>query len=150
MYEEEIERDIFDKPINHKEAGEARKSLGLPSGQYRTVPVLTVDGKTNDDGRRSARFFGEVAKDGVVKGKIGFGFSPDLRYKDNDEGEQTPDWNYKQYLYALRAYKETTGEDAESETQVVQFVANYPVMLTIAQSKDTGESFVTKISKARD
>lgn len=151
MQDEQIERDIFDTPVNHKEAKEAQKSLGLPSGQYRTEPVLTISGKTNNEGRRSARFFGPVSQGGVVKGKLGFGFSPDFKVDEKaEDGTQTPDWNYKQYLYALRAFKETTGEDAGTETEVVEFIANYPVMLTVMQSKDTGESFVTKISKARD
>jgi hypothetical protein len=145
-----VERDIFDTPVDHKEAKEAAKSLGLPAGSYRTEPVLAVRGWTNDDGRRMVSFFGAISLGGEVKGKIGFRCSPDLREKENANGELKPDWHYQKYLDCLRAFKETTGQDAVKATEIVDFIANYPVVLRVTQSEDDGSNFVTKISKARD
>lgn len=144
----EMEKDIFDAPMNNTEAKAEEKKLLLPEGWYTTDGELSLTPKTTDEGRRVARYFGGITfnKDPERTGKIGFGFSPDVVYK---EGEDKADFGYRLFLSARKAYIESTGTEPATIADVVRYVERTPVQLRVIQTPDN-ENLVVAIRAVKN
>ena len=79
------------------------------------------------------------------RGKLGFGVSPDVRYKD---GEEKADFSYRQFLAARKAFIEATGQEPEKDSDVMRYLAEYPVQLRVIRTED-GENLVVAIRSVR-
>lgn len=145
---DELEQDIFDNPLDNEAAKAEEKKLLLPEGWYTTELPTTLTAKVNDEGRRVARYFATVInnKDTERRGKIGFGMSPDVKYK---EGEDKADFSYRMFLNARKALIEATGAEPSTEADVVRYIETYPVQLRIIQTPDN-ENLVVAIRAVRE
>ena len=143
-----MEKDIFDNALDNEQAKSEEKKLLLPEGWYTTELPTTLTAKINDEGRRVARYFATVInnKDANITGKIGFGLSPDVRYKD---GEDKADFSYRMFLNARKAFIEATGVEPEKEGDVVRYVAEYPVQLRIIHTPDN-ENLVVAVRPVKE
>lgn len=146
-YNEQLEQDIFDSPLDNEVAKREQKKLLLPDGWYTTEAPTTFTPKVADDGRRVARFFAAITnmKNPDVTGKIGFGMSPDLRYK---EGEDKADFNYQMFLSARKAFIAATGQEPSRESDVIRYIAEYPIQIRIVQTKND-ENMVVAVRAAQ-
>jgi len=130
----DLEKDIFDTPLDNEQAKAEAQKLLLPDGWYTTEAPQTLTPKVMDDGRRVANYFATVRNNKTEDaGKIGFRFSPDVRYKD---GEDKADWNYRMFLSARKAYIEATGNEPKTADDVVRYVETYPIQVRIVRTKD--------------
>ncbi len=138
----EIEADIFNVPLDNEAAKVEEKKLLPPEGWYTTELPITFTPKKSDDGRRVARYFGTFInnKDSEVRAKAGFGMSPDVRYKD---GEEKADFSYRMFLNARKAYIEATGQDPQTELDVIQYVAENPVQVRLIHTPDNEAMIVS-------
>lgn len=146
---DQIEQDIFDTPTNNEQAKVEAKKLLLPKGWYTTeLPTTFTPKRDEETGRRIARYFATVInnKNPEVAGKIGFGLSPDVRYK---EGEEKADFNYRMFLSARKAFIEATGSEPSTDAEVVRYLAEYPVQLNITQT-ESDENLVVAIRAVKE
>ena len=145
---DEIEQDIFDTPLDNEQAKAEEKKLLLPAGWYTTELPTTFTPKTNDEGRRFGRFFATVVnnKQQDVRGKIGFGLSPDVRYKD---GEDKADFSYRMFLAARKAFIAATGAEPQSASEVMRYLTEYPVQLRVIQTPDN-ENMVVAVQAVKE
>ena len=67
-----------------------------------------------------------------MTGKIGFGMSPDVKYK---EGEDKADWNYRMFLGARKAFIEATGAEPATDGDVIRYVETYPIQVRVVQTE---------------
>lgn len=132
---ETLERDIFDTPADNTLAKAEAKKLLLPEGWYTTeLPTTLTPRRDEETGRRVARFFATIInnKQPDVTGKIGFGMSPDVKYK---EGEDKADWNYRMFLGARKAFIEATGAEPATDGDVIRYVETYPIQVRVVQTE---------------
>jgi hypothetical protein len=144
----DIEKDIFDTPADNALAKQEAKKLLLSDGWYITED-LSFTPETYDDGRRVARYFGTIInrKDPAEQGKIGFRFSPDLR--PDAKNPERADWNYRMFLQARKAFIAATGSEPVTNSDVANYVAQYPVALRIRQT-DADENMVVAIAAVKE
>jgi hypothetical protein len=143
-----IEKDIFDVVLDNEEAKREAQKLLLSDGWYTTEAPQTFTPKVSDDGRRVANYFATIRnnKNPEETGKIGFRFSPDVRYKP---GEDKADWNYRMFLAARKAFIEATGVEPSTEADVVRYIEQYPVQLRVVRTKDD-ENMVASIRAVKE
>lgn len=110
--------DLFEQPVDAKEAAEITKRNMAPAGEYVTDPEefgqLSVTAQVNEDGRRVFAFFGRMTHvKEQVQAQVRFRLSPDARpKKDFQTGEiieGKDDLNTRLYAAAVKAY--TLGHD---------------------------------------
>lgn len=146
----EFEKDIFDVALDNEKAKAEEKKLLPPEGWYTSeVGSMLVTPKLLDDGRRTARFFGTFInnKDTEVTTKLGFGVSPDYRASQKDEDKA--DWSYRMFLGARRAFVEATGVEPERESDVIRYLAEYPVQVRVTHTKDN-EAMIVAFRAVRE
>ena len=147
VYDPEIEKDIFDTRLDNEQAKSEEKKLLLGEGWYTTEPPVTFTPKVTEQGRRVGRFFATVHPNkGGDPGKIGFGVSPDVRYK---EGEEKADFGYRMFLAARKAYVAATGAEPEKESDVMRYLTEYPTQVRVIQTEDN-ENLVVSIRAVRE
>ena len=143
----DIEQDIFDSPLDNDEANREEKKLLPDAGWWVTEAPLVLTPKVNEEGRKMARYFGTLVNPKTGKStKLGFGFSPDVRYKD---GEETADFSYRLFLSARKAYKDATGVDPATVNDVVRFIEQQPVGVRIIHTP-TNEALAVNFRAVRE
>lgn len=142
---EELTMDsLFEEAVKEAELEQAEKDLLLPKGSYFTVPGEFIGKlKLDKNGRKIISFWGSVVggtDEKPITGKIGIGFSHIRKNKvDKDSGEDTgiPDFLYGQYLKVVRAFKDAhEGQSPSNVKEIADYLTEYPVRLTIVQTKN--------------
>ena len=149
---------LFELAVNMDEVRQTQSDALKPAGSYTTIPALSVQKKILDDGpnagRPVIRFYGPAAltvvernakRTGlpvgtVVKGVFGFGISPTRAGKIKD-GVRTnePDLATTLWADAATAFKVAYHREPKVISELVEYVANYPVNIRVIKLEPTDE-----------
>jgi hypothetical protein len=145
--------DLYAAEIDSEAQTKERMELLLPVGTYVTTPPFEFKLDSDKNGRKQARFFGEVVM-GDVKGKLGMRVSWVRKNKvvtqngvETDTGK--PDNSYKLYLQASKAFTAAYGREPINAADVITYLRDYPVRLRIIALPDGDSNMVVAISPVR-
>jgi hypothetical protein len=145
--------DLYAAEIDSESQTKERLELLLPVGTYITTPPFSFKLDTDKNGRKQARFFGEIVL-GDIKGKIGMRISWVRVNKKVFEGgvevdTGKPDNAYKLYLQASKAFAAAYGAEPKNAADVVTYLRDYPVRLRVISLPDGDSNMVVAISPVR-
>ena len=149
---------LFEGAVNMNEVRQTQSDVLKPAGSYVTVPALSVQKKIPEDGpnpgRPMIRFYGPATmtvvertakRTGlpvgtVVKGAFGFGMSPVRanKVKDGVRGAE-PDLATTIWAESVTAFKAAYHREPALVSEVVEYVANYPVNIRVIKLEPTDE-----------
>ena len=126
----------------------------LAKGTYNSVPELVVSNVyTDDNGRRSLKYFGQFKGTGDVTGVTGYGsfwISPD----DKDKEDGSPDLKTKLMNQAVKTFRTVHGvapSESVDKTAVLKYLAKYSVAVRFLPPRDAeSDSLAVAITPARE
>lgn len=145
--------DLYAAEIDSEAQTKERMELLLPVGTYVTTPPFDFKLDTDKNGRKQARFFGEIVM-GEIKGKLGMRISWErVNKKIMENGVEVdtgkPDNAYKLYLQASKAFASAYGREPKSAADVIPYLRDYPVRLRVIALPDGDSNMVVAISPVR-